>query len=434
MQLTHSRLFHDRRHHRARWPWWVLGIGFLLLYLQGAFRVRVNLVLTDMPGTQEARFLPAIAGLTTSIITDGHFTNFWSDIDQIFASRLELIRQAQHTVRFETYYMTPGRRADDLAAAMLERAAHGVKVALIVDSQGSLKIPGAYWDKLKAGGVEVRWFSPFDWKNPRLYNDRSHRKLLLVDGTVAQIGGAGVSDDWDGTAGKEHTAPWADLEVRANGPLVPVLEGAFLQHWIHEAGVGDMTPEAFKAPAATGHPVLVTLGDPSHGDSNMRTLMHAAILAARKRLWVASPYFLPNTNARNTFIEARKRGVEVRILTEGPRNDNPFAYQGARSSFADLLKAGVEIDEYQPSMMHAKAILVDDAWMSTGSANFDPRALFHNDELNVSASDPALAQQLGAFFTQAFAKSHRVTEQDLANRNPLERAEGGLGYLYRWQL
>lgn len=431
MQHAYEHHVHDRRHHRARWFWWIAGIGLVLLYLAGAFRVRVNLELIDVPATEEPRFLPAVAGLTTSIITDGRFTGFWSNVDEVFATRLALIRQARHDVRFETYYMTPGRRADDLAAALLERAAHGVKVSMIVDAQGSLRVPRTYWDRLKAGGVEVRWFSPFDWKNPRLYNDRSHRKLLLVDGSYAQIGGAGVSDEWDGQG---RTAPWADVEVRCTGQVVPILEGAFLQHWVHENGVGDLAPASVKAVPATGHPVLVTVGDPSHGDSNMRTLMHAAIQASRTRLWIASPYFLPNTNARGAIIDARRRGVPVRVLTEGPRNDNPFAYQASRSIYLPLLEAGVEIYEYQPAMMHAKAFLVDDAWVSTGSANFDPRALFHNDELNVSTTDPALARQLEAFFTRAFARSHRVTTAEMAHRGPWERAEGLLGYAYRWQL
>jgi cardiolipin synthase len=434
MQKTLDRPNKPAAKRHIHWPWWLLGVALLLVYLQGAFRVRVDLHLLNMPGIGEARFLPTVAGLTTSEITDGQFTHFYGTVDEIFAARMALLASAQHSIRFETYYMRPGHRADQLQAALVERAKHGVQVLFMIDSQGSMTVPASYWDAMRAGGVDVRFFSQFDWKNPRLYNDRTHRKLLLVDGSVAQIGGAGISDEWDGVEKKERTAPWADLEVRVQGPIVSMLEGAFLQHWIHENGVGDLTPTAVRALAPTGHPAMVTLGDPTHGDSNIRTLFTAAILSARHRLWIASPYFLPNSNARQTILEARHRGVEVRILTEGPENDNGLAYQASRSIYADLLKNGVDIEEYQPAMMHAKALLVDDAWICTGSANFDPRALFHNDELNVSTTDPALAKQFSTFFTHAFAKSHPVTLAEIDRRSPLEKAEGMLGYTYRWQL
>lgn len=434
MQQTLGQPPKARQPHRHRWIWWTALVALFIVYLAGAFRVRVNLVFQDMPGIQEPRFIPTIAGLTTSIVSDGQITQFYGSVDEIFNSRMALIKDAKRSIRFETYYMTPGRRADQLADALIERAKHGVRVQFMIDSQGGWFVRQPYWDRMKAAGIEVRYYSPFDWKNPRLYNDRTHRKLLLVDGTIAQIGGAGISDEWDGTEKKERTEPWDDLEVRVQGPVLAILEGAFLQHWIHEGGVGELTPDTVRTAPATGKQMLVTMGDPTHGDSNIRTLFTTTILAARKRLWIASPYFLPNTNARNTIHEARRRGVEVRVLTEGTHNDNMIAYQASRSVYGELLRDGVEIDEYQPAMMHAKAILVDDAFICTGSANFDPRALFHNDELNVSANDPAMAQRFDAFFNRSFAKSHRVTQADLDARNWVEDAEGLVGYAFRWQL
>jgi cardiolipin synthase len=416
---------------RLRWVWGTALAVLFLLYLAGVFRTRVTLTLLNVPASTEARFLPTVAGLTTSIIADGKVTGFWDDVDSIYASRLALVRGARHSIRYETYYVTPGRRADAFAAALAERARAGVKVEIVVDSQGSWAVKDTFWDPLRAAGADVRFFSAFSFRNPRHYGFRTHRKLLLVDGKQVQIGGIGLSDEWDGTGPQ---ARWADVEVRAIGPVVNVLGGIFEQHWMHEDGVADLTPQAHAALPPTGGQILVTPGDPSRGDSSIRNLLHAAILAARKRLWLASPYFLPNTNARDTFQEARQRGVQVRILTEGPSNDNPVAYHASRSLYADLLQAGVEIYEYQPAMMHAKAVLVDDGWVSTGSANFDPRTLFHNDELNISMADPALARRFEGFFIGAFARSRRITQRDLDQRSLPDRLLGLLGYAYRWQL
>ncbi|WP_256973575.1 phosphatidylserine/phosphatidylglycerophosphate/cardiolipin synthase family protein [Nostoc sp. T09] len=409
-------------------------ILLFILYLTGAFHKKINYRITDVPGLTEPDFPVAMMSVSNSLITQGEFTNFWFEIEDIYTARLEAIQRAQSTIHFETFFMTPGRRADEFAAALAERSQAGVEVLFIADSLGVTTISQDYWQKLKAAGVAVRFFHEFTWKAPLAYNIRTHRKLLLIDGEVAFVGGMGVSDHWDGVQKKEVTDPWLDLEVCFTGQIVVTLEGIFMQHWLYEGGVASLRPKLFKSPVMGGATVLVTPSSSPAASSTVCALFYTTFLAATQRIWLASPYFLPDHNARQALLAAKKRGIDVRILTMGFHNDKKLIYYAVREGYAKLLAAGIEIYEHQPSMMHAKVLLIDDNFVSTGSTNLDPRSLFHNDELQLSLSESELAQLVEQFFAYGISRSDRITITEWKARPIWQRVLGWLTLFFRWQL
>ena len=419
--------------------WLLLGIGLgvlSVLYLKGVFRPKLHYKIFNLPQPTLTNYAFTLAGLSDSRISQAEHTGFWVQAEAIQTARLEAIRSAKTLIQFETYKMTPGKRADLFAMALTERALAGVKIQLIADSHGSHKIPQKYWHQLQLSGVEIRFFNPFNWRSPTDNLRRNHRKLLIIDDETVLIGGAGISDDWDGVEKQNDTEPWLDFETRFQGGIVPHLQSLFIQHWLDCDGTADLANKPLSESVATDQPlVLITPGEaPSHRDSSIRALYQVMIQAAQKQLWIASPYFLPQTNTRQLLIEAKRRGVDVRILTMGPSNDKNYVYYAARELYKNLLLNHVKIFEYQPSMMHGKVILVDGTWVSIGSGNVDPRSFLLNDELNLSTCQPQLNYQVRQFFETAFSKSECIALQDWKSRPLKQRCVGRTALLFQDQL
>jgi cardiolipin synthase len=412
----------------------LLGIFLLALYLHGIFRHKIDYSIQLVPHLDAPSFTALLVGLSNSFPTSANVIGFWSDPDAISKARLAAIRQAQHTIHFETFYMTPGRRANEFAAALSDRALAGVKVQLPIDRFGAIKLSKKYWQQLRQAGVEVRFFHRFDWKDPLEYLERTHRKLLAVDGQVALIGGMGVSDYWDGRKEIGDKAPWLDTEIALTGPIVTALEGTFARYWMYAGGRASLSFQVSKPVAVGSTEVIVTSSDSDAKVSPISTLLWMSILAARERVWIASPYFFLDANCRKALKEAKQKGVDVRVLTVGPRNDKKLVYYAVRERYRDLLKAGIDIYEYQPSMMHAKVMLCDRQWVTLGSANFDPRSFFHNEELNFSLSQSQLAKAVEYFFLCAFANSKAIKWADWKSRSWWQQVLGKLTLFFRWQL
>lgn len=376
-----------------------------------------------------------LASVSNSFLSKGTITNFWSVHDHIQSARLEAIQQAQRTIHFETFHMRPGRRANDFANAIAERAAAGVEVLLIADAYGTHPLPQRYWKRLRAAGVKIVFFNPFDWRAPANVAGRTHRKLLLIDGEVGLIGGAGISDLWDGD---EEQPAWLDIEIRVEGEIVTFLEGQFVHHWTYGGGEANLQKEAFHASASSASElILATAGNnPTYRFSPIKDLKENTIVAARDRIWLASPYLLPDQNARELLIEAKKSGVDVRLLTASADNiDKTYVYYAAFELFGDLLANGITIYEYQPSMIHAKMMLVDHQWVNMGSANFDSRSFFHNEELDLSTNDPGLVAEIEKVFQNAFAHSQEVSFEKWKHRSWWRhKLFGRLVGFIQWQL
>lgn len=428
--------------------WTVVGWGVVLLlgqiviislahlYLCGYWeREQRHFALEGLPATAP-HFELTTASLSDSLLTRGVAHQRWQNIDEIQAARLERIAQAEQSIYFETFMMTPGRRADDLAIALQERALAGVTVQILIDAYGANSIPASYWHHLRQAGVEVRWFNPFTLRSPLSYQRRNHRKLLIVDQQTALVGGAGISDLWDGKDDNSGQIPWYDLEVEWRGEVVSYLTGLFWQQWLSAGGQVDLQHHrVMRSTAEPDTPILITSGeDPSFGNSPIRSLFQLAILSARERLWIASPYLLPDIATCNVLRQIKRQGIDVRILTMGVNSDKPYVYYVSRERYEPLLTDGVEIYEYQPSMMHAKLILIDQTWVSLGSANLDPRSLFQNDELNLCTSSAPLVEFVEHFFQQGFEHSDQIQLDRWRQRPGWQRLAGQALNLFYWQL
>lgn len=427
--------------------WWIFItvlilslIIFIGFYLRGAFRDRLRYRVKHPPHPGDNNFALTLASITNSFITEGVITDFWNEPDQIQQARLNAIAQAQQTIDFETFFMTPGKRADDFAAAIALKASEGVKVRLIVDSYGTKDISAQYWQRLHKCGVAISFFNTFNWKAPLDYAGRTHRKLLIIDSKFALVGGAGISDLWDGVEKSDDTQPWLDVEMRLTGEIISFLSGVFSQHWTYDDGVADLSRERLaeqqQQQQQENHLMLVIPGsNPEIRFSPIRAFKYNSIIAARQRIWLASPYFLPDENSIDLLIAAKKEGLDVRILTTSKRSDKKPVYYASYEHYGRLLKGGVEIYEYQPSMTHAKLLLIDDRWATTGSANFDPRSFCHNEELDICSAQPELVTGIRDTFEKGFAQSQQVTYQKWQRRSLIKhRILGNVVDFFQWQL
>lgn len=421
----------EGRRRRRRWAWGFLALLLttcaLMLYLRGAFAPEVGPRLVGMPASDAAGFMGAAAGFSGSLPTTGRATAFWAGGEAIYAARLAAIREASRSIRLETYAMSPGRQADAFAQALAERARSGVRVEFLADAHGAGEMPDDYWERLRTSGVEVRIFHPFTWSDPLQVLTRTHRKLLLVDTRHALIGGAGISDAWV----PADAPPWRDFEVKVEGPLVELLDGAFAANWALAGPTVPLLPASGAVASPRTPNTMLTLGDFSLESSELRNLALACVASARRRLWIASPYFLPGDPMLDALVEARRRGVDVRILTMGPRTNYPWIRSASRELYGPLLAAGISLHEYQPAMMHAKAYLVDETWVAFGSANLDPLSFFQNSELLVTMQDASLVRHVEGFFLDSFAQSRTLTPAAWQKRPPLERARGWLTLQFR---
>ncbi|NMF82016.1 cardiolipin synthase B [Nodosilinea sp. P-1105] len=428
----------DQKPPSVHWWWWLAGgVGVLLIalfgyvYAKGIFRTAPDYSIANVPGLEDPQFHLSLVGLTNAVATTGYMTGFWDNVDDIYAARKAAMAQAERLIQYETYFMTPGRRADDFADVVVERALAGVTVQLLFDHQGTEAMPAEYWQRLRNMGVQVEFFRQPDWRAPLEYNSRSHRKLLIIDGQQVLIGGAGISDYWDGVEFDHDTAPWLDFEVAYEGEIVRLLQGKFLQNWAYAGGDINLDREVSTGPDEAVVPLYITDDTSTLNESSIRMLVQLSALAAQQRLWVGSPYFVPDRNTAQALIDAQGSGVDVRVLTMGDATDKRFVHLASRELYGDLLQAGIEVCEYQPSMMHAKFILVDADWVSTGSANFDPRSYFHNDELNISGPYPQLSDAVEQFFLNAMDNSRCLSYPEWQNRPWTEKLTGQVALIFK---
>ena len=264
-------------------------------------------------------------------------------------------------------------------------------------------------------------------------NHRTHRKLLVVDGRVGFTSGLGIADLYLGHA--QDSDPWRDSQFRTEGPVVGQLQGAFLDNWIESGGAllhgTDYFPPLDSAGAARAQAVH---SSPGGGTENLRLVYHLAIASATRSILIANPYFVPNTLAVDMLMDARRRGVNVEIIVPGPITDAGLVRRASRAKWGPLLEAGVRIYEYQPTMYHTKVLVVDDYWVSVGSANFDNRSFRLNDEANLNVFDAKFARAQAEIFNQDRARSKQVTLEEWRGRPITERLEEMVARALRRQL
>jgi cardiolipin synthase len=330
------------------------------------------------------------------------------------------LRGAQHTITVQMYYSLPGQVADTLAAVLRERARAGVRVLLLLDAFGSQKLSREWRQALRHDGVELAELRKLRWYSVHNASDRSHVRVVVVDGKVGYTGGFGLADYWLGEGHKPDE--WRESNVRFEGPAVMQLQAAFAAAWAEATGE-LITGELFFPPSTfTGAPGSVHAGvlftSPTTGSTPAERFLVLSIASATKTLWITNSYFVPDDDFRRLLERAVKRGVDVRILTVNENTDVKTTWYAGRYRYEELLKAGVRIFEFQPSMMHAKTIVVDGLWGSIGSMNFDNRSLAFNNESNLVTLDKRFGAELDSTFLDDLRYSKEI-QLDEFRRRPL---------------
>ena len=341
--------------------------------------------------------------------------------DEIFPAMLEAIRGAKKTICFETYIYWSEAIGKEFAEALAERARAGVKVHVMIDWVGSSKIDPAFLKLMEAAGAEVKTYHPLRWYNLGKLNNRTHRKLLIVDGRIGFTGGVGIAGLWTGHA--QNPDHWRDSHYSVDGPAASSMQAVFMDNWIKTTGKVLHGEEYFPAVAAAGNGAAqVFSSSPSGGAESMKLMYMLAITAAKQSINLASAYFIPDALARDALVAAMKRGVKVRIVTPGAHTDQETVRRASRALWGELLEAGAEMYEYQPTMYHCKVMIVDEHFVTVGSTNFDPRSFELNDEANLNIFDSNFARQQNAVFDKDVALSRRMTFAQWKDRPFREKA------------
>ena len=352
--------------------------------------------------------------------------------EQTFPALLETIASARETITFEAYIFHEGRVADEIVEAVMNRCREGVQVSMLLDAHGADGLPERYIAALTTAGCRiVPDFRPLRLWHLERTNKRNHRRIVVVDGRVGFTGGFGVDDTWNGDGRTD--GHWRETNVRLEGPVVQNLQEAFVEHWREATGVLLGGREYFPYPPVKIKDVpvqtQVVRSSPLVGNEAMYRVFLQAITSARRSILTSTPYLLPCEQLTRALLDAVERGVRVRVLIPSVENGSgvEFVTQASqRDLFAPLLDGGILLHEYTPALLHTKMMIIDGAWATIGSANFDNRSMAMNDELNVMFYDHTIARRLEEIFAQDIANSHKLTREQLENRDWLHRALGVL--------
>jgi cardiolipin synthase len=354
----------------------------------------------------ERDFLHAAEALTAAPVSDGNDAELLVNGDRIFPAFLDAIERARSTVNLLTYVYWRGEIAHDVAGLLCRKAREGVEVNVLLDWVGTAKMDSGLIDRMRDAGVCVAKFRPLKPYAVRRLNNRTHRKLLIADGAVGMIGGVGIAEEWTGNA--QDPDHWRDTHVRVTGPVVRQLQGAFAENWLEATGdalVGEGYLPALE-PVSGGGPMQVVRSRAGVGDTNVEALYFLAIESAQRTLDLTAAYFSPRPAFIEVLCDAAKRGVDVRVLVPGPHIDKEFVRIAGRGAYEPLLECGIEVFEYQPTMLHAKTMCIDGVWASVGSVNFDNRSFQLHDEATLCVQSERFAGEL----TQQFERDLEVSE------------------------
>ena len=404
-------------------PWW----GWMLLSagIIGLVAVFGALFLPDWssddyksgfnadPGSE--LFVEWTAGFLNVPICQGGTVELLQNGDAFFPSILEAIRGARDSVNFEVYIFDPDEIGRQFMDAFMERARAGVETRVLLDGFGAMKMKKRHREELQAAGVKLTRFRPFSFKSLVRFYKRTHRRAIVIDGTVAYTGGAAVSVKWKGNVSNDHQ--WRDNMTRVTGPLVGGIQSAFASNWVYCTGEvlagGRFFP---KLERGEGPCSLSVLSSPSDAAQPIRLLYWLSFINARQRLWICSSYFIPDARLRQAVMDRARAGVDVRVLVPGNHTDAVPVQAAGRGYYEELLGAGVRIFEYQPAMMHAKNVVVDSAWSLIGSANLDERSMELNEENVVGIGDREFAAAIEKGLVEDMGRANEVNLEEWQKR------------------
>lgn len=414
---------------RARYAWpAALAAGAAARYATDSLRHRreqghgYELVPAEPLDVAGERFLLACESLTGAPVSFGNDLDVLVNGDRIFPALLEALRSAERSINLLTYVYWRGEIAEEVAEALCERARAGVTVNLLLDWVGSARMDARLLERLDAAGAAVVKFRPLHpWTWRRLGN-RTHRKVAVVDGRIGFIGGVGIADEWTGDA--DDPDHWRDTHVRVHGPVVRALQGAFAENWLEATGAVLAGPDHLPHldPVDGGPPMQVVRSAAGVGDTDAEALYFLALASARESIELTAAYFAPRPAFQDALADAAARGVQVRVLVPGPHIDKQFVRLAGRRTYARLLEDGVQVFEYQPTMLHAKTLVVDGGWSSIGSVNFDNRSFQLNDEATLCVQGPDVARALHEQFERDLAVSAAIDPRRWDRRPLTQRA------------
>jgi cardiolipin synthase len=404
---------------RRGWRLWVLVVillaAGLLLIAQDQETVRVQ----SPVASEDPRFADYLASLVGTPVLVGDVYTVLRNGDDAFPAMLDAIRKARTRISLESFIYSDGIVGDQFTQALVEAAQRKVTVRIVLDAFGG-EISGETQQKLRDAGAGIVMFNPVRPWTIEETNYRTHRKVLVVDGDVAFTGGIGLADHWIGDADAEEH--WRDTQFKVVGPSVRALEASFYENWLESGGISVPALDPEPAPLNEGSRSVVVWSNPTAGISNIKLLYLLAIAGARRTLDIQSPYIVLDESTRWALDDARRRGVRVRILTDGEITDAKPVKYASREGYQQMLDNGYEVYEFEPTMMHTKAMMVDGIFSIIGSANFDNRSFELNDELAVAASDRQLASALIEDFEKDVTRSTRIMREQWEDRGLLEKS------------
>jgi len=382
----------------------------------------------------DAGFLRAAESLTGAPVSYGNDVELLINGDQIFPIYLEAIRDAEETVNLLTYAYWRGDIATEVADTLKAKAKAGVECNIIVDAIGAAKMDRKLVAAMRDAGVQVCFFRPPKPYAIKRLQHRTHRKLLIVDGTLGFTGGVGIAEEWTGNA--QDPDHWRDTHVRVIGPVVRGLQGAFAENWLECTGdvlAGDRYLPYIEE-IEGGGAMQVTRSSATIGDTNTEALLYLALAAAKRSIELTSAYFVPRPAFTDALVEAAERGVGIRILVPGSHIDKELVRTAGRAAYDALLAAGIEIYEYCPTMLHAKTLTVDGAWASVGSMNFDNRSFQLHDEVTLCVQSDRFAGLLHDVFERDLESSERIEPKAWGERPTTQRAREAVTKFARREL
>ncbi len=353
--------------------------------------------------------------------------------DEIFSDMLQAIRGAEKTITFETFIYWGDSIGEEFASALTERARAGVKVHILLDWLGSVKMEQKQLDKMREAGVEIQRYHKPHWSHLARLNNRTHRKLLIIDGQIGFTGGVGIADQWRGNA--KNPNEWRDTHFHVTGPVVGQMQAVFMDNWIKSNGNVLHDEKYFPALKKTGDmSAQMFSSSPSGGGDSMVLMYLMAITAAQESIDLSSAYFVPGELLTKALIAASKRGVKIRIITPGEHIDTELVRKASRSGWGEMLKANIQIAEYSPTMYHCKVIIIDHLMVSVGSTNFDNRSFRLNDEANLNVLSPEFAQYQTKIFESDWTKTAEITYEQWLNRPLQEKVLEKISSIFNSQL
>jgi cardiolipin synthase len=398
----------------------------LVLALIGALSVTHDTPVTSViaegdkdgpPSVEDPLFPRSIELFTGTHIDPGNNVQILLNGNGTYPQLWKDIASAQHTVTVQMYYSQPGAVADTMAKYLVDRAQHKVRVLLLLDAFGSQPLTRDWRDSLKRAGVEVKWLRPLRWYTLQKAAQRSHVRAVVIDGKIGYTGGFGLADYWLGDG--HHEDQWRETNVRFEGPTVGALQAAFVAGWAESSGellTGDMFfPRSSFADVGDMQAGLMH-SIPSTGSTPAERFLALSIAGARRTLYISNSYFVPGESFLQLLLKAARRGVDVRVLTVSDKTDVKTTWYAGRTYYEKLLEGGVKIYEYQPTMMHAKSMVVDGIWSYVGSMNFDNRSLSFNNESLLVTLDRRIGAQMDSVFMDDIKWSKEIKLDEFKKR------------------